>query len=153
MKKGFTLIELLVVVLIIGILAAIALPQYEKSVEKSRLTEGLINMRAMQDVLDAHLLTNGFTYANLSDLGSDINVANSKYFYAEDGSNTGGFCASSMCRIILGRKGNKYQLNAEKFPSNPSVWVKKCWTCSTDIGKKICRSLEADGWTYEEGSY
>ena len=53
--SGFTLIELLVVVLIIGILTAIALPQYELVIEKSRASEAMINAKAIIDSCQRHL--------------------------------------------------------------------------------------------------
>lgn len=77
-KQAFTLIELLVVVLIIGILAAVALPQYQLAVEKARATEAMTNLKTVADAAEVYYLANGSYPDSLEDL--DIEVPNLKDF-------------------------------------------------------------------------
>ena len=66
--SGFTLIELLVVVLIIGVLSAIALPQYEQAVLKSRFATLQPIVRALADAEELYYMENGQYTPRFSDL-------------------------------------------------------------------------------------
>ncbi len=58
-NAGFTLIELLVVILIIGILSAVALPQYRKTVDKARFQEVLLLARDLYHANQRRMLETG----------------------------------------------------------------------------------------------
>lgn len=80
--KGFTLIELLVVVLIIGILASVALPQYQVAVLKSKLSSVLSVTKSVKDAEELYYLANGRYTENFHDLdieGTGIGSSNPSY--------------------------------------------------------------------------
>ena len=159
--KGFTLIELLVVVLIIGILAAIALPQYQKAVEKSRLTEALHTAKLVEECFDWYLLEHGLPsgneYVYLKDMNCPIeinlgewNEGEGRYMSTDvDNYNPGCSrigCYEEICRL----PDYKYGFNFTITPSQRSHY---CYTFGTDTGRYICNSLRSQGWEYVDGDF
>ena len=71
-KKAFTLLELLVVVLIIGILAAIALPQYQRAVDKSRFAALMDLTKAIASANERFYLNNDRYSTRFAELDIDI---------------------------------------------------------------------------------
>lgn len=71
-NSGFNIIELVVVVVIIGILSALAIPQYTKTVERSRQSEALTNLAAIRGAQMRHYLE----YANYTNSFDGLDIDN-----------------------------------------------------------------------------
>ncbi|MGN0023927.1 MAG: prepilin-type N-terminal cleavage/methylation domain-containing protein [Candidatus Avelusimicrobium sp.] len=166
-KYGFTLIELLVVVLIIGILSAVALPQYEKAVEKSRATEAIQNISLFKKQIDLYILSNGYPstgrvfYPDFADvtlpfpLNDDGSMRSKNFWYWS-------FIDPNRVYVELSResegRGLLYDLFCQKTPhlyndDSPMAdgWYCACVTELTDFGRKMCKTIfEPLGYKYSD---
>ena len=127
--KGFTLIELLVVVLIIGVLASIAVPQYQRAVDEAYVTEAIVQGRALQKALVLYYQSTGkFATSDFEALDFEIpEKLHWSYF------STAGYKTLTRQRSGVYFEINRYHADSYSF------WC--VVVQSNQRGKKLCESL------------
>jgi type IV pilus assembly protein PilA len=100
-KKGFTLLEVLVVIIIIGILAALALPQYMKTIKKARVAEATSNIGSIKGAEIRYYQENGSLTEDLSllDVEDPGKIKNAYFSYTVSG--------DSLDTITIEAKGSQ----------------------------------------------
>ena len=138
-KKAFTLIELLVVVLIIGILSAIALPQYQKAVWKSKNVQLKELVRAVSQAQQVYYLANDEYAAKLDDL--DINLPLTPHTSGSDICLLGGSAAAGSSK-----KGKDFAIALSGSKRVWGLWTSGPYECKGFMGPLI-------GSNYQEPLY
>lgn len=152
LKKGFTLAEMLVVVLILGILAGIALPQYKIAVEKSRAQQAIITIESVANAQELYYFYNGKYTTEFSDL--DIEVEENIQGWTFELYNT-----SAMKKVQAKHSSLQNDLlivHYYKHPGTTSVYPGRTY-CYAKAGNKfadkLCRSLAAkEGYANSSGT-
>ena len=140
-STGFTLIELLVVVLIIGILAAIALPKYEVAVAKSRATEALLNLQSLYKAQQLYYMANNTYTDKISELDFSLPVKIEEDREVAQGSVYTIHCTTGFCQT----QGIKAA--GQTFPNFEVNWTSKRFLCLCGWNNscQVCKSM---GGTY-----
>ena len=138
--RAFTLIELLVVVLIIGILAAIALPQYQAAVDKARYSSMMAAVRALKDAQEIYYLANGSYAAHLSDLDGIFPAE------CDEHQHCGNFSLNQAAGVYVYGYFNRDTVgigNALLMYLGPESGRVECYSYKVDgaRGKKLCKSM------------
>ena len=153
-NAGFTLIELLVVVLIIGILAAVALPKYQVAVEKSRLASVMAAVRSIKDQAEVYYIANGsyppdnataldsFDLPEGCSLGQDSGSVKCTHSIIDLGVGTGNASSAVLGVTKSARSGNitgyVMFLNNSGFAPGEA----ECWAAADSaVGNQVCKSM------------